>query len=123
MQCCGDPFGLGAEVEWGLLTADDDFREWIESPLGAELAESITHYEAHHQGDDDPQPTPTRGRVESIAAVYWRLAPLSGSDARIMYPVFDTAVLERREQADGWEPEVDGGPSFHGYIVELTSLA
>jgi hypothetical protein len=123
MQCCGDPFAIAADVEWGLLAADDEFREWMESPLGGELAESITHREAHHQGADDPQPMPTRGRVESIEAVYWRIAPRPGADPRMMHPVSGTAVLERREKADGWEPEVDGGPSFQGYIVELTSLA
>lgn len=119
MQCCGAPFAAGEEVEWGLL-AGDDVREWLAEPLGAVVAASITHCEAHHQADDDPQPSLRRGRVESIHAAYWRLAPRPGENPQFMHPVADTGVLEQRERVDGWEPERDGGPSFQGYIVELS---
>jgi hypothetical protein len=121
-QCCGEPFALGAEVEWGLLPASDGDRAYLIEPLGAAVVGGITHCETHHAGEDDEQPVPTRGRVESITAAYWHVAPRAGGDQRVHYPVAGSAVLERRETANGWEPETEGGPRFEGYIVELATL-
>jgi hypothetical protein len=118
-QCCGDPFAVGGQVEWGLVPADDQFREQYGAPLGAEVAASMTHYETHHQHADDPQRTLTRGRVEAIESVFWRDAPKPDGDPRVRYPVAGSAVRERRERADGWEAERQDGLTFHGYIVEL----
>jgi hypothetical protein len=121
-KCCGEPFALGAKVEWGLLPVSDDSRAYLGEPLGAEVVGGITHCETHHEGDDDEPPVPTRGRVESITAAYWYVAPRPGGDQRVHYPVAGSAILEERDKADGWEPEIEGGPRFEGYIVELAPL-
>jgi len=121
-ECCGEPFSLGSEVVWGLIPMGDELRSWLATPLGADAVTAITHYETHHADGDDVEPTPTRGRVDSIDAVYWKLAPHRGGDPRVLYPIASTGALESREHADGWEPETDGGPSFGGYIVELAPL-
>jgi hypothetical protein len=41
----------------------------------------------------------------------------------VLFPVADSAVVESRDRADGWEAETDGGPSFCGYLVELAALS
>jgi hypothetical protein len=120
-QCCGEPFAVGDEIEWGLLPDGD--RSYLTRPLGAEVANAITHFETHHQAEDDEQPTATRGRVESIEAAYWHLAPRPGEDPRVLYPVEETGVLASRVTADGWEPERADGRTFEGYIVTLTPLS
>ena len=101
---------------------------YLSRALGADVANRITHSETHHQSEDDEPPVPTRGRVESIEAAYWDLAPRPGDaqrimDQRIMYPVEGTSVLEPRTTADGWEPERTDGREFEGYIVTLTHCA
>jgi hypothetical protein len=121
-QCCGAPFSLGAEVTWGLCPTDDQFRAWIAKPLGAAAAASLTHYETHHQGADDAQPTPTCGRVNVIEAVYWKLALRPDGDPVVRFPVASSAAFHSRESADGWETEEEGGPSFAGYVVSLSQL-
>jgi hypothetical protein len=118
-QCCGEPFRVGAEVLWPVVPASDVTGSWLAEPLGKEVARAITHYETHH--DEEPAPT-IRARVVSIDAVYWELAPRPSEDPGVRYPVPKTGVLERRQSADGAELEIDGGPSFAGYIVELASL-
>ena len=122
-QCCGEQFGVGSEVEWGLTPISPGERSFLLEPLGAEVVDEISHCETHHEDSaDDVQPVPARGRVESITAVYWARAPRLGGDPREYHPVAGTAVLERRETADGWEPQAEGGPCFEGYLVELTPL-
>jgi hypothetical protein len=119
-QCCGEPFAVGDEIEWGLLPETD--RSYLTGALGIDVANSITHFETHHQLEDDEQPVPTKARVESIEAAYWRLARRSGEDPRRLYPVEWTCHLELRDTADGWEPERDDGRRFEGCIVTLTLL-
>lgn len=121
-QCCGQPFAVGADVEWGLLPVSSEAGEYLIEPLGGEVVASITHCETHHEGEDDPQPVPTAGRVESILAAYWEIAPRPNTDSRVLHPVAGTGVLEPRDTADGWEPEVEGGPRFEGYIVTLAPI-
>lgn len=119
-QCCGDKFAVGDEVEWGLLPARD--RSYLARPLGQALADSITHFETHHEGVHEEQPMPTPGRIESILAAYWQLAPRPSEDPRVVYPVAGTAVLEARDSADGWEPEKGDGVRFEGYIVAVSPV-
>jgi hypothetical protein len=107
------------EVEWGLLPLGTEARSFLANPLGADVMATISHCEEHHQSEDEEQPIPTRGRVESIVAVYWHTAPRPNEDPRHHYPVPGTGVLEPRETADGWEPENEDGPQFAGYIVKL----
>ena len=92
-QCCGEPFGIGSEVEWGLTQLSPLDRSYLVEPLGDQAVERITHCETHHETDDDVQPVPTRGRVQSITAVYWRLAPRPSEDPRTHHPVAGSAVL------------------------------
>jgi hypothetical protein len=121
-QCCGEPFAVGSEVEWGLMPLSSEDRLFLIEPLGAETVDGLTHVETHHEDARDPvQPVRVRARVEAISAVYWARAPHSGDDERVLYPVSGTAVLESRETADGWEPEHDA-LRFEGYIVELRPL-
>jgi uncharacterized protein DUF6578 len=122
LQCCGDPFSVGMPVSWDLVPADAAFREWIEPPLGAALAASISHYETHHHDGEETQPTLTPGRVEAIDAVFWRDAPRADEDPRVRYPVAGSAIRERRQHADGWETSSHDGLHFHGYIVELAPV-
>ena len=121
-QCCGEPFAVGAEVEWGLVPVSSESRSYLIDPLGAKVVAGITHCETHHEGEDDEQPIPTRGRVKSIVAAYWQLAPRRNEDPRVHYPVAGTGILEPRETADGWEPEIEGGSRFEGYIVTLAPI-
>src|SRR4051812_2069601 len=57
-QCCGEPFSVGNEVAWGLvsLPADD---QYLVGVLGAEVAAGLTHRETHH-ADEGERPVPTR---------------------------------------------------------------
>lgn len=119
-QCCGEPFAVGDDVEWILVEADDAARASFGKTLGPEIGQSITHWETHHQDDDEERLAATRACVESITAVYWRYAPRTGADERVLHPVAGTGVFEPRTGADGWEPESDAGPSFAGYIVDLS---
>ena len=122
-------------------------RAFLAEPLGT-IVDGITHCETHHEDPaDEPQPVPTCGRVDSIAAVYWRTAPRPGGDPNLHYPVAGTAVVEARQRVAGPEPDrsgtvfvydpVDGtvapktrqrpdrleewtdGADFQGYIVDL----
>jgi hypothetical protein len=124
-QCCGEPFTVGAEVEWGLTPVSADARSFLAEPLGTEIVDQLTHFETHHEGaSDQTQAALTHGRVESIQAVYWQRAPRSGGDPRVVYPVAGTALLKMRETANGWEPDNDRDKlGFEGYIVELSPLS
>jgi hypothetical protein len=76
--CCGDPFSVGSEVAWRLNPVSADERSWFAEPLGDGIAASITHCENHHSGAGRVSPDLTRGRVESITAVYWSVGPRPG---------------------------------------------
>ena len=80
-QCCGEPFAVGAEVEWGLVPVSSESRSYLLDPLGAEVVAGITHYQTHHEGEDDERQL-TRGRVESIVAAYWQVAPRRNQQIR-----------------------------------------
>ena len=122
---CGEPFTVGGEVEWGLTPVSADARSFLAEPLGTEIVDQLTHFETHHEGaSNQTQAALTRGRVESIQAVYWQRAPRSGGDPRIVYPVAGAALLKTRETANGWEPDDDRDElGFEGYIVELSPLS
>jgi hypothetical protein len=115
MECCGEPFAVGEQVEWTLC--DDPDREWLEAALGPELAQSISHAEEHHGGVPEETP-PVRARVLGIRCAHGRYAAVPGSNSRTLYPVPGSAVLTEVDRADGREAETSG-LSFNGYIVEL----
>jgi hypothetical protein len=121
LQCCGEPFAVGDEVEWGLLPVNADDRSYFTNGLGAEAAGRLTHCERHHEDVNEKQPVPTRGVVRSITAAYWERAPRPGGKPRVFYTVPGTTVFETRDGADGWELEKDG-LGFEGYVVELAPV-
>jgi hypothetical protein len=120
-QCCGEPFAVGTDVEWELTPVEADGRTFLAKPLGTEIADQLTHYEGHHPSAVDNAQPLTRGRVESIQAVYWQLAPRPSGNPVVVYPVPGTALLKARETANGRETE-DDKLDFVGYIVDLSPL-
>lgn len=125
-ECCGAPFDVGHLVTWGLTPLSSSERVSLSQPLGHDVADTITHIETHHAyglDDDDVQPVATRGRIESIQAVYWHSAPRLGGEETTFYPVTGTAVLEPRETAGGGrEPTRDPDLWFEGYLVDIEPL-
>jgi hypothetical protein len=114
MQCCGEPFHLGSQVDWTLGDADPD---WLEAVLGADAQRTVDAAEEHHGGV--PEDTaPTRGTVTAIAAVHCRYAARPRSDPHTSYPVPGSGVLTDVESADGWTPD-RGDEQFVGYLVQL----
>jgi hypothetical protein len=112
-QCCGEPFRVGSHVSWTLVPLDLTFLATI---LGEDAASSVTEAEEHH---DLPQDAPrTSGQVTAIRAVYCRLAPVPDGDPRDLHPVEGSGIVEGRESAIRWEPEIEG-LSFRGYLVDL----
>jgi hypothetical protein len=121
-QCCGEPFDVGSEVEWRLNPVSADARSFFAERLGDAIAASITHSENHHSGAP-VAPVPTRGRVESITAVYWRVAESADRDPRnpqALWPVVGSARLE--DAACGGNSRKAADEHFPGYIVDLTPL-
>jgi len=119
MQCCGEPFEVGSRVTWTTFEASTAAKQEFAELFGPEGAQ-VTDIEAHHGPLHDDQPTraQTTGTVTAIKAVYWPRGLRHGESG---YPVTGRATLEPRISADGWEPEEEAGPSFHGYIVDLAS--
>jgi hypothetical protein len=114
MQCCGDPFAVGDEVEW-TLDAEPDL-EWLESAVGMDLARRIVYAEEHHGGVPDDTPT-TRSKVLAIKTAHSRYAPQTPG-GKTLYPVAGSSVLRDVDRVDGSEsnlPEM----RFNGYVVEV----
>lgn len=115
MQCCGEPFRVGAPVSWTLVAPDVD---WLTDALGADDAATVTHAEEHHGREvDDPDAVTASGTVTSIRAVYCRYAPYT-DDARIHAAEPGSILSVDVESADGWEPRREQ-LQFTGYLVEL----
>ena len=114
MQCCGEPFSVGARVAWTLGPAGP---EWLETVLGAHGQQTADASEEHHGGV--PEDTvPTLGTVTRITAVHCRFAPRPGSDSRTICPVPGSGVLTNVKSADGWTAD-HGDERFVGYLVQL----
>lgn len=99
LRCCGDPFDVGAWVEWHVVPPDT---AWLTDLLGAAVAATVVGTEEHHDRLEDA--TELSGRVRSIRAV--TRAP--------DHPVTGSAVLTEVATSD------DDGP-VAGYLVELVS--
>ncbi|WP_219512596.1 DUF6578 domain-containing protein [Nonomuraea ceibae] len=113
MQCCGEPFSVGATVSWTLVPAD---QAWLAQALGEETAATIEWSEEHH---DEPSASQMRveAQVAGISAVHARMRLAEGKDA-YSYPV--DGVLSPLTSADGWTPN-QGEREFIGYLVTLTT--
>jgi hypothetical protein len=114
MQCCGEPFRVGSQVEWTLGDAD---RDWINAMLGPDAQQAADAMEEHRGGLPAETP-PTRGTVTRIAAARCRYAPRHGCDSRARYPVPGSGVLSDAESADGWTPD-HGDLQFAGYLAQF----
>ena len=66
-ECCGEPFGIGDEVDLLLLTRTPS-TSFVES-MGLELAATIDAIESHHQETQTIPEDRVRGRVRGIHAV------------------------------------------------------
>jgi hypothetical protein len=114
MQCCGEPFAVGDEVEWFLN--DDPDRDWLEAALGMEVAQRISHAQEHHGALPDDAPA-TRGKVLAIKTAHGRYEALP-NDGGVLYPVASTAALRDIDRADGRESDRPDA-RLNGFIVEL----
>ena len=111
LQCCGDPFEVGADIAWSVAEAVDEER--LSGAIG-KMAGLVTEAESHHDGEDVRD---LRGTVKRITAAWCRYRPTSRG-ARTLVPVPGSETFEPRERADGWEPE-DADFRFLGYLVEV----
>ena len=113
MQCCGDPFEVGQQVEFSTTSEVD--REYLGVVLGEERAAALTDYEDHHDLDVGPVELLT-GKVERIEAISCRYELRD----RAMHPVAGTMHAVLRDEATGWEPEHDDtAVRFVGYVVTV----
>lgn len=119
----GDHFTVGSEVEWDIWPFPEEWPGVVE-PLGEELLSTITHYAFPDDGrtpaNQLERAVRTRGRVESIGAVYfkWVRTHRWGRDYR---PVTGSAWLEPRDEPF---PELTNDPlrKLAGFIVELSPV-
>ncbi|MFE7196855.1 DUF6578 domain-containing protein [Microbacterium oxydans] len=61
--CCGDPFEIGGEVDFGIRSRDP---EGLVDELGAELAGTVDALESHHEEEHADR---VRGRVIAVHEV------------------------------------------------------
>lgn len=113
MQCCGEPFAEGSDVEWTVVPVTDT--SWYAEILVPDVAASITDREDHHSERRDL--VTVRGVVRSIDAVFCRYRVR----ARVAVPIAGSGVLVSRRSVDGWEDDSTSEPprTFVGYVVAL----
>jgi hypothetical protein len=119
MQCCGEPFSVGATVEWTLAPVGD--RGAIALAMGLELAETVTHQEDHHSLLLPENAPRTAGTVRSIRAVHGRYRRAQGQ-AKCLSQLRESATATLVSSANGWEAADQDGPRFVGYLIELDAL-
>jgi len=108
MQCCGEPFEVGDDVQW---TAE----KWTFGDPGIPgLNEVDLYYENH--GDDGI--SVIFGKVKEIFMVYrtYKLDPAENK----YYPDLGK-IVKKNGQADGWE-ESQGEYRFSAYFVCLENV-
>jgi hypothetical protein len=99
MQCCGEPFSVGARVTWTLHEPDTDL---LATVLGPDV--KIDAAEEHHGGVPEDAPK-TTGTVRRIEAVHFGYAPKAAERTEV-------------RSADGWTKD-RGELKFAGYLVRL----
>ncbi|MFI7453950.1 DUF6578 domain-containing protein [Nonomuraea sp. NPDC049714] len=112
MQCCGDPFRIGATVSWTLRPVD---RDWLTRVLGEETAATIDWGEDHHS-DPSADQLHVEAQVTHISAVHAQLERVPDENA--YHPV--NGVLSSQTFADGWNP-AQGDQKLIGYLVTLAA--
>jgi len=103
IQCCGEPFIVGAQVTWTLREPDAD---WLTTVLGPDV--QVDAAEEHHGGVPEEAPT-TTGKVLSIAAVHSRYPPVLTSTVRTKVSIADGRIKDREDLR------------FAGYLVRLAT--
>lgn len=117
MQCCGEPFRVGGQVQWSTTRElDTDYFSELLGPAGAA---ALTDYEDHHDLDVGPM-APLVGTVERIEAIFCQY----GRRGQALYPIAGTTRVDLRDTATGWESEHEDeqvGLRFVGYVVTVAS--
>ncbi|WP_017540131.1 DUF6578 domain-containing protein [Nocardiopsis halophila] len=116
LQCCGDPFSVGAQVEWYLLPAEPGDRAWLGEILDRRTLAGITHRQEHHAGSQEPEAV--AGTVRRIRVVRCRYAEVRGSAQRALRPVPESTELAEASHVHGWESSAEGAQVV-GYLVDL----
>ena len=109
MECCGSPFGKGAEVSWRLRRPNCTELTWLDAVLHDGVAATIDAVEDHH---GDPSAPRTSGAVVSIATVHCRFAP---------EPVAGSGLLRSVDMAEQWNSDQDDR-RFAGFLIQVVSL-
>jgi hypothetical protein len=63
-SCCGEPFGVGDRVDFGVERRGPD--DWLIATLGVEIARTVDAIESHHE---EELPDRIRGLVRAIQSV------------------------------------------------------
>ena len=98
MECCGDPFKIGAEVEWATWPLVD--REWFVAILGDAEAARFTDVEDHHD-EVNPPALQLVGVVRSIDAVFCEFA--AKRPGGVLNPVEHSGAIVPLSSAEGYE--------------------
>jgi hypothetical protein len=114
MECCGDPFDVGSEVEWTVAEPD---RDWLSQVLGDEIAWAIDAAEEHHGPVDTGDLRLLRATVERIDAVFCCDGDRGG------HPVRGSGVLRPIPSTQRRIDDADADLRFVGYLVELRDAA
>lgn len=117
MQCCGEPFRVGGQVQWSTTRKLDT--DYFSDVLGPAGAAALTDYEDHHDLDVGPM-APLVGTVERIEAIFCQY----GRRGQALYPIAGTTRVDLRDTATGWESEHEDeqvGLRFVGYVVTVAS--
>ncbi|MFJ4106693.1 DUF6578 domain-containing protein [Oerskovia enterophila] len=111
MQCCGTPFAVGDDVEWGVSHGGHD--EVLEDIFDEASAPQCFGSEEHH-GDVDET---IQGRVTAIAVVRAQLEQ-AAEDPRMCGTSKGTGTADPIRRANGLEGERDDHRLF-GYLVDI----
>lgn len=113
-QCCGEGFGVGDTVTWGLMPQHSNH---LGTLLGSRRAQEVAWSESHHGPDEVLR---QRGRIAALEAVWVAFAPRQGSGGSLE-PVPGTAVTRAIKRADV-RAEPQGNLRFLGWLAELDAL-
>jgi hypothetical protein len=118
MACCGEPFAVGASVEWSVRRDID--RRFLADAVGEELARTVTAWEEHHH-EGSVRVESLHGAVSSMVAVSCRYALNSRGTVREPLPGTAAVVECLSTEALDEKGRLTRDPErvFLGWIVEL----
>lgn len=120
--CCGDAFGVGDDVDFGIGTRSPD--PDVSDVLGRELAATVDAIESHHEQEF---PDRVRGRVVAVHAVTHEVItgrslrrPNHGAPGMAVVPRDgEEGPMTRHELGNG----VFAGPRPSPYVIEVRPIA